>query len=94
MSCSRLTAFVLKSFAQARSFIFIDEKELVAARGWMVQQQQVDGSFPAVGRILNKDIQVSGLSGSCGASALPTCSVVQPGAAGVGSCPLSSGWSP
>ncbi|XP_023619079.1 C3 and PZP-like alpha-2-macroglobulin domain-containing protein 8, partial [Myotis lucifugus] len=53
----RLTAFVLKSFAQARSFIFIDPRELAAAKGWIVRQQQVDGSFPATGRILNKDIQ-------------------------------------
>ncbi|XP_043323157.1 C3 and PZP-like alpha-2-macroglobulin domain-containing protein 8 isoform X2 [Cervus canadensis] len=52
-----LTAFVLKSFAQARSFIFIDPLELEAAKDWIVQQQQADGSFPAVGRILNKDIQ-------------------------------------
>uniref|UniRef100_G1PPU5 C3 and PZP like alpha-2-macroglobulin domain containing 8 n=1 Tax=Myotis lucifugus TaxID=59463 RepID=G1PPU5_MYOLU len=52
-----LTAFVLKSFAQARSFIFIDPRELAAAKGWIVRQQQVDGSFPATGRILNKDIQ-------------------------------------
>ncbi|KAM7142499.1 C3 and PZP-like alpha-2-macroglobulin domain-containing protein 8 isoform 2-T2 [Molossus nigricans] len=52
-----LTAFVLKSFAQARSFIFIDPQELAATKGWLVRQQQVDGSFPAIGRILNKDIQ-------------------------------------
>ncbi|XP_017906845.1 PREDICTED: C3 and PZP-like alpha-2-macroglobulin domain-containing protein 8 [Capra hircus] len=52
-----LTAFVLKSFAQARSFIFIDPLELESAKDWIVQQQQADGSFPAVGRILNKDIQ-------------------------------------
>lgn len=56
----RLTAFVLKSFAQARSFIFIDPRELVAAKGWILRQQLVDGSFPAIGRVLNKDIQVSG----------------------------------
>lgn len=60
----RLTAFVLKSFAQARSFIFIDPQEVAAAKGWIVRQQRGDGSFPAVGRILNKDIQVSGPSAS------------------------------
>ncbi|XP_048653763.1 uncharacterized protein LOC125614985 [Marmota marmota marmota] len=57
-----LTAFVLKSFAQARSFIFIDPQELAAAKGWIIQQQGADGAFPVVGRILNKDIQVSGLA--------------------------------
>ncbi|PNJ28667.1 CPAMD8 isoform 4 [Pongo abelii] len=52
-----LTAFVLKSFAQARSFIFVDPRELAATKSWIIQQQQADGSFPAVGRVLNKDIQ-------------------------------------
>lgn len=56
--CSRLTAFVLKSFAQSRGFIFIDPKELLAAKDWIIQHQKEDGSFPAMGRILNKDIQV------------------------------------
>lgn len=62
-SCFRLTAFVLKSFAQARSFVFIDPRELAATKAWIIRQQRADGSFPAVGRILNKDIQASGLSG-------------------------------
>ncbi|CAH2293294.1 C3 and PZP-like alpha-2-macroglobulin domain-containing 8 [Pelobates cultripes] len=52
-----LTAFVLKSFAQSRGFIFIDPGELIAAKDWIIQHQKKDGSFPAMGRILNKDIQ-------------------------------------
>ncbi|KAM4608160.1 C3 and PZP-like alpha-2-macroglobulin domain-containing protein 8 [Discoglossus pictus] len=52
-----LTAFVLKSFAQSRGFIFIDPGELTAAKDWIIQHQKRDGSFPAMGRILNKDIQ-------------------------------------
>ncbi|XP_063770568.1 C3 and PZP-like alpha-2-macroglobulin domain-containing protein 8 isoform X2 [Pseudophryne corroboree] len=52
-----LTAFVLKSFAQSRGFIFIDPLELSAAKDWIIQHQKKDGSFPAMGRILNKDIQ-------------------------------------
>uniref|UniRef100_A0A8C5QE18 C3 and PZP like alpha-2-macroglobulin domain containing 8 n=1 Tax=Leptobrachium leishanense TaxID=445787 RepID=A0A8C5QE18_9ANUR len=52
-----LTAFVLKSFAQSRGFIFIDQGELAAAKEWIIQHQKKDGSFPAMGRILNKDIQ-------------------------------------
>ncbi|XP_068090260.1 C3 and PZP-like alpha-2-macroglobulin domain-containing protein 8 [Hyperolius riggenbachi] len=52
-----LTAFVLKSFAQSRGFIYIDPLELSAAKVWIIQHQKKDGSFPAVGRILNKDIQ-------------------------------------
>lgn len=55
---SRLTAFVLKSFAQSRGFIFIDPEELRAAKSWLIKHQREDGSFPAMGRILNKDLQV------------------------------------
>ncbi len=55
---SRLTAFVLKSFAQSRGFIFIDPEELRAAKSWLITHQKAEGSFPAVGRILNKDLQV------------------------------------
>lgn len=88
-SCFRLTAFVLKSFAQARSFIFIDPQELAAAKGWIVQQQRADGSFPAVGRILNKDIQVGSLPASSWglglALAAPRCCL---GPVGAGGCPL------
>lgn len=54
----RLTAFVLKSFAQSRGFIFIDPAELRAAKSWLIKHQRDDGSFPAMGRILNKDLQV------------------------------------
>lgn len=54
----RLTAFVLKSFAQSRGFIFIDPEELRAAKSWLIKHQRDDGSFPAMGRILNKDLQV------------------------------------
>ncbi|PKU29528.1 hypothetical protein llap_20168 [Limosa lapponica baueri] len=43
-----LTAFVLKSFAQSRGFIFIDPKELTAAKDWIIQHQKEDGSFPAM----------------------------------------------
>jgi len=49
---------VLKSFAQSRGFIFIDPEELRAAKSWLIKHQRVDGSFPTMGRILNKDLQV------------------------------------
>ncbi|KAM5193804.1 C3 and PZP-like alpha-2-macroglobulin domain-containing protein 8 [Mantella aurantiaca] len=52
-----LTSFVLKSFAQSRGFIYIDPLELSAAKDWIIMHQKKDGSFPAMGRILNKDIQ-------------------------------------
>lgn len=96
-SCFRLTAFVLKSFAQARSFIFIDPRELAAAKGWIIRQQRADGSFPAVGRILNKDIQVNitaspaASRASFGALALPRLLLVLLGAVWWGPSPLALG---
>ncbi|XP_062966135.1 LOW QUALITY PROTEIN: C3 and PZP-like alpha-2-macroglobulin domain-containing protein 8 [Cynocephalus volans] len=75
-----LTAFVLKSFAQARSFIFIDPRELAAAKGWIVQQQRADGSFPAVGRILNKDIQ-GGIHGTVPLTAYVVAALLESGTA-------------
>ena len=63
---SRLTAFVLKSFAQSRGFIFIDPEELRAAKSWLIKHQRDDGSFPAMGRILNKDLQVGLCPCGCG----------------------------
>nr|XP_055095106.1 C3 and PZP-like alpha-2-macroglobulin domain-containing protein 8 [Symphalangus syndactylus] len=75
-----LTAFVLKSFAQARSFIFVDLRELAAAKSWIIQQQQADGSFPAVGRVLNKDIQ-GGIQGTVPLTAYVVAALLETGTA-------------
>ncbi|XP_035304915.1 murinoglobulin-1-like isoform X2 [Cricetulus griseus] len=48
-----LTAFVLKSFAQARAFIFIDEKHITHAFTWLSQQQQDNGCFRSSGSMFN-----------------------------------------
>ncbi|NWY45009.1 CPMD8 protein, partial [Sylvia atricapilla] len=73
-----LTAFVLKSFAQSRGFIFIDPKELTAAKDWIIQHQKDDGSFPAMGRILNKDIQ-GGIHGKISLTAYVVASLLETG---------------
>ncbi|XP_053855290.1 C3 and PZP-like alpha-2-macroglobulin domain-containing protein 8 isoform X4 [Vidua macroura] len=73
-----LTAFVLKSFAQSRGFIFIDPKELTAAKDWIIQHQKEDGSFPAMGRILNKDIQ-GGIHGKISLTAYVVASLLETG---------------
>ncbi|GCC16407.1 hypothetical protein chiPu_0021859, partial [Chiloscyllium punctatum] len=74
----RLTAFVLKSFAQSRGFIYIDPKELVTAKDWIIQHQKEDGSFPAVGRILNKDIQ-GGIHGKISLTAYVVAALLETG---------------
>ncbi|XP_039194420.1 C3 and PZP-like alpha-2-macroglobulin domain-containing protein 8 isoform X3 [Crotalus tigris] len=73
-----LTAFVLKSFAQSREFIFIDPKELLAAKDWIIQHQKEDGSFPALGRILNKDIQ-GGVHGKISVTAYVVAALLETG---------------
>ncbi|XP_009465522.1 PREDICTED: alpha-2-macroglobulin-like [Nipponia nippon] len=48
-----LTAFVLKSFAQARPYIFIDEKHLQDALVWLSYKQKENGCFRSSGTLLN-----------------------------------------
>ncbi|XP_028616888.1 murinoglobulin-1-like [Grammomys surdaster] len=48
-----LTAFVLKSFAQARAFIFIDESHITQAFTWLSQQQKDNGCFRNSGSLFN-----------------------------------------
>uniref|UniRef100_A0A8C4JDK4 Alpha-2-macroglobulin n=1 Tax=Dromaius novaehollandiae TaxID=8790 RepID=A0A8C4JDK4_DRONO len=48
-----LTAFVLKSFAQARPHIFIDEKHIQDALVWLSYKQRENGCFRSSGTLLN-----------------------------------------
>ncbi|XP_067949274.1 CD109 antigen-like [Watersipora subatra] len=57
-----LTAFVVKSFQQARSFIFVDEKTILKAVDWIIKRQNSDGSFPEPGRIIHKEMLGGGAS--------------------------------
>ncbi|MDI7276887.1 MAG: alpha-2-macroglobulin family protein, partial [Anaerolineae bacterium] len=57
-----LTAFVLKTFAQANGLIYIDESVLEAARAWIVQHQNADGSFDPVGFVHHQEM-LGGLQG-------------------------------
>jgi len=43
-----LTAFVVKSFAQAKPYMFIDEKDLKMSIDWMISKQLDTGCFPQV----------------------------------------------
>ncbi|KAG7283664.1 hypothetical protein CRUP_020437 [Coryphaenoides rupestris] len=73
-----LTAFVLKSFAQSRGFIFIDPEELRAAKSWLIKHQRNEGSFPAMGRILNKDLQ-GGIHGKISLTAYVVAALLETG---------------
>lgn len=57
-----LTAFVLKTFAQAKELVFVDDAVLASARGWIGQQQRADGSFEPVGFVHHQEL-LGGLRG-------------------------------
>jgi CD109 antigen len=57
-----LTAFVLKTFAQANGLIFIDDGLLSAAQSWIHQHQNADGSFDPFGFVHHQDL-LGGVNG-------------------------------
>ncbi|KAM5336306.1 alpha-2-macroglobulin [Glossophaga mutica] len=52
-----LTAFVLKTFAQARTYIFIDEAHITEALTWLSHKQKDNGCFRSSGSLLNNAIK-------------------------------------
>ena len=58
ISCFRLTAFVLKSFAQASDYIFIDNEVMQKATQTLIVNQNQDGSFNNTGFVRTKYMQV------------------------------------
>jgi CD109 antigen len=54
---SWLTAFVLKSFCQAREYSEIDSAVIEKATKWLLAQQNDDGSFNEPGDVIHKDMQ-------------------------------------
>ncbi len=57
-----LTAFVLKSFAQAEDIIYIDQSVLSGAAAWITSHQNTDGSFEAIGFVHHQEM-MGGVSG-------------------------------
>lgn len=57
-----LTAFVLKSFSQAKGIIYIDSSVLDGAATWITSKQNGDGSFDAVGFVHHQEM-LGGLQG-------------------------------
>lgn len=58
-----LTAFVLKSFAQADGLIYIDEAVLRDAADWILEHRRGDGSFEPVGFLHHQEL-LGGLQGN------------------------------
>ena len=58
-----LTAFVLKTFAQAEGLIYIDRAVLESASQWVLRHQRSDGSFEPVGFLHHQEL-LGGLRGN------------------------------
>ncbi|CAL7935225.1 unnamed protein product [Xylocopa violacea] len=52
-----LTAFVIKSFAQAKNLIHIDEYDLTSSVKWVASKQLENGCFPVVGDVFHKQMK-------------------------------------
>ncbi|KAL2717509.1 murinoglobulin-1-like [Vespula squamosa] len=52
-----LTAFIVKSFAQARSLIYIDERDLKISVKWIMSKQLENGCFPIIGSVFHKHMK-------------------------------------
>ena len=73
-----LTAFVLKSFAQADGLIYIDQQVLDDASAWIKRHQQNDGSFEAVGFLHHQEM-LGGMSGKDALTAYVTVALLEAG---------------
>ncbi|XP_031563993.1 CD109 antigen-like [Actinia tenebrosa] len=74
-----LTAFVVKSFAQAREYIYIDPRSLSQSLGWIARKQNKDGSFPTVGPVLHGGSLQGGLKGNVSLTAFVTIALAEAG---------------
>ncbi|XP_043935593.1 alpha-2-macroglobulin-like [Protopterus annectens] len=52
-----LTAFVLKSFAQAKPYIFVDDTHINNAAGWLRRLQLQNGCFRSVGHLFHSSMK-------------------------------------
>ncbi len=73
-----LTAFVLKSFAQAKDLIFIDDSVLEEAKDWITAHQNNDGSFEPVGFVHHQEM-MGGLKGKTALTAYVAIALMEAG---------------
>jgi CD109 antigen len=73
-----LTAFVLKTFAQAKKLTYIDETVLSDAARWITSHQAADGSFESVGFICHEDM-MGGVQGKDALTAYVAISLLEAG---------------
>ncbi|NWR97756.1 A2ML1 protein, partial [Motacilla alba] len=73
-----LTAFVLKSFGQARAYVAIEERHITDALRWLQQRQKKSGCFRSVGKLFNNALQ-GGVSDELSLSAYVTAAMLELG---------------
>lgn len=58
---TRLSAFVIKCFHQAKDYIAVDDGKIAQTLRWILANQEKNGLFvePHGGRVIHKDMQVS-----------------------------------
>ncbi|XP_070684725.1 alpha-2-macroglobulin-like [Pempheris klunzingeri] len=52
-----LTAFVLRSFTKAQSFIYIDPTKIKQSKTWLIGKQQQNGCFQQSGKLFHKSMK-------------------------------------
>ncbi|KAK0143280.1 Alpha-2-macroglobulin [Merluccius polli] len=71
-----LTAFVLRSFVKAKSFIYIDPTVIANAKSWLESKQQDDGCFEKLGSLFNNRMK-GGVSDKVTLSAYVTAALLE-----------------
>ena len=73
-----LTAFVLKTFAQADGLIYMDDAVLTDAAQWILDHQLADGSFAPVGFLHHQEL-LGGLRGNAALTAYVATALIEAG---------------
>ncbi|ESO98776.1 hypothetical protein LOTGIDRAFT_231164 [Lottia gigantea] len=59
-----LTAYVVRTFSEARQYIYVDEKILEYAVNYLINNQNEDGTFNESGRVFSKALKGSSFEGN------------------------------
>ncbi|MCX6003811.1 MAG: MG2 domain-containing protein [Chloroflexi bacterium] len=73
-----LTAFVLKSFSQAKDLVYIDDSVLNDAVNWITSRQKSDGSFESVGFVHHQEM-LGGVNGKDALTAYTAIALMEAG---------------
>ncbi|XP_073451729.1 alpha-2-macroglobulin-like protein 1 [Aquarana catesbeiana] len=73
-----LTAFVVKSFSNARPYIFIDETHLNESFNWLREHRKESGCFRSVGKLFHSELK-GGLEDDISLSAYVTIALIESG---------------